>query len=195
MLIDTLDFFLRKHRHSLTASHLLAQAVDHGKRRSYYLKGDARQYEVHTWDDDWIYLALDRDPSRAYVLQPGAWLGRRLAAGDEVVADGEARIIWYDGVCRPQRLRPYHYTVKLEQHLPTFDAGGDLGRQEVIVARYLPDKGLAERFYYSREWGWIGWEEYDDNGTLKHRELFNRIVRRSLKPAVGPACESVIWQT
>jgi hypothetical protein len=73
-----------------------------------------------------------------------------------------------------------------------FDAGGDLGRQEVIVVRYLPAGGRFERFYYSREWGWIGWEEYEAEGEPVHRSVFNRITPVALAPAVRAECMTLL---
>jgi hypothetical protein len=190
--IDTLDYFLRNQPGGLTGSHLLAQSIDHAGRRSFYIKGDSARYEVHTWDDDYIYLVLDRDPERVYGLAPGIWMARTMAIGDELVAPSDSRIAWYSGACAPQRSAPYSYTVKLEQRLPAYDIGGDLGRQEVIVLRYLPAGGRAERFYYSRAWGWIAWEEYDDYGHIKHRTTFNRIIRGSVEPSLRAACAQLI---
>jgi hypothetical protein len=189
--VDTLQFFLRRRPESLTGSHLLAQAVDHARRRSFYLKGDAKRYEAHTWDDDAIYQILDRDPERTYRLTPGLWLARRMAIGDEVIIAGTSTIAWYDGACVARRSEPYSYTIKFEQRDRAYDAGGDLGRQDVIVVRYLPTGGLAERFYYSREWGWIGWEEYD-RGHIRHRSWFNRIVPTALDPAVAEGCAPLL---
>jgi hypothetical protein len=92
----------------------------------------------------------------------------------------------------------------LESHDPAFDAGGDLGTQDVIVLRYdysfrtgLPDRAAVnsyEKFYYSREWGWIQWELYQDDDlrkdppALKKRFRPNRKAARKIAPNLENTC-------
>jgi hypothetical protein len=190
--IDPLDYFLNQQSGGLTGSHLLVQTIDRAARRSVICKGDAARFEVHAWDDAFIYLTLDHDPERAYQLMPGVWLPRRMTVGDELVAPPTTTITWYGGGCRPLRTEPYSYTIKLEHLLPNFNVGGDLGWQEVIVVRYLPAGGRAERFYYSKAWGWIAWEEYDLDGRLRHRTQFDRPVATRLTPRISPACAALL---
>lgn len=192
---DTLDFFIKKHPPGLKGSHSLHQVVDQSLRRSYYLKGDSQRYEVHQWDEQGLYLLLDHDPDRAYSLAPGIWLTRSMSVGDEIVAPATTTITEYEATaCRAPRSQPYSYTIKLERFVPDYDAGGDLGRQAVIVIRYLPAGGNAEFFYYSREWGWIAWEEYESTGQLLNISTFNRISSTTLRPAVAPRCQPLLDQ-
>jgi hypothetical protein len=192
LVVDTLDFFLQRRGSGLTGSHHLVQTLDLDRRQSVYVKGEPARFEVHAWDDDYIYQLLDYDPERAYRLTPGVWLARRMAAGDELVAPPATTITWYTRACAPSRTEPYSYTVKLEHHLPAMDCGGDLGRQEAIVVRYLPAGGRAERFYYARGWGWVAWEEYDDAGRLRHRTDFNRTLAVAIEPALRSACATLV---
>jgi hypothetical protein len=78
------------------------------------------------------------------------------------------RIQCYDRSCKPTTEGRFPYEMTLEAHIPNFDVGGDLGIQDVIVLKfdYFGCPRNFEKFYYSREWGWIKWELY--KGSLPH---------------------------
>jgi hypothetical protein len=74
----------------------------------------------------------------------------------------------------------------------------------VIVLRYdyslrtgIPDRervNAYEKFYYSRDWGWIQWEYYQDDDlqknppTLRKRFRCNRRAARKLAPNLANTC-------
>jgi hypothetical protein len=81
----------------------------------------------------------------------------------------------------------------LEDRIPRFDAGGELGLQDVIVLRYdyslrtgIPDRQQVnsyEKFYYSREWGWIQWEYYQDDDLQKNPPTLRKRFRCNRRPS------------
>lgn len=187
--IDTLVYFLTHHRdESLNGGHLLSQTIDENKKVSYYVKGDsALFYELHTWDDQYIYLKEDRTflsvPSTTF--SDGRWMKRYMKVGETININSANIFQLYDQTLSnlkcTKRINaavidtsgktlegqtaisgPFTYRMMLEKHDPAFDIGGDLGIQDVIIVKY--EYGNAfERFYYSKEWGWIKWEVYGKN--------------------------------
>jgi len=124
-------------------------------------------YECWRWDDDYVYHAVDHaiDGARRwefYVFTDGRWMPRRLRKGETWTLDlADNRLTWYDAQCNPlpQRAAPYRVRV---WHEGSIDAGGDLGRRDVIVLEYQPnpefaEPGTAERFYFAKGAGWYRW--------------------------------------
>src|ERR1043165_7821800 len=84
-VIDTLDFFVTKHPGvALTGSHNHSQVVS--GNTSYYVKWSGEAFEVHTWDDNFIYLAEDHSwkPSVSYTFSPGIWMKRYMRVGERI---------------------------------------------------------------------------------------------------------------
>jgi hypothetical protein len=220
--VDTLEFLLSHHPETAlagettevgqppTPSHSLSLTVDGSE--AYYVKWHPNAYEKYAWDDDYVYLREDRtftDTSddgrwKPQAFAPGRWMKRRMRVGD-VVDMGQNQVsLIYRGDCRPGRSARLGYKTVLEAHDPAFDAGGDLGRQDVIVLRYdysfrtgIADRAKVnryEKFYYSREWGWIQWELYGDDDLgqatppLLARYRANRKAVRKLSPNLENAC-------
>ncbi len=179
--IDMLDYFLSDHPGSgLTGTHPLSQTID-GKS-AYYVKWAAENYEYYTWDDKFIYLREDHSgaPVQPYTFTPGIWMGRYMEVGDSLnYLSGENTIQFFDKDCQPVSTNsgPYHYSMTLQSHITDFDAGGDLGIQDIIVLVYDYRPAGAqnyEKFYYSKEWGWIKWENVDGTGTVVQTSVFNK---------------------
>ena len=188
-VIATLDYFVSKEpARGLQGPHSLSHTLS---GRDYYtVKWSADSFELHSWDDEYVYLREDHSgsPVDFYSFSSGLWMKRRMRVGESLVSSGN-RIQWYDRSCRPVRSTRYSFQTTLEAHLPDFDAGGDLGRQDVIVLRYADPGGAGyEKFYYSRQWGWIVWEQYGGDGKVQREARFNR--RGPPPVAPGRACSA-----
>jgi hypothetical protein len=218
--IDTLSYFLSDHPETAlvgdtyegdrkTGSHPLSQTLE--GQASYYVKWHPNAYEHYSWDDDYIYLKEDhswidaadgRPKPQAFI--PGVWMKRHMRVGEEIDMGANQSKLIYRGDCRPGRTSRLGYKTVLEARIPRFDAGGDLGLQDVIVLRYdyslrtgIPDRQRVnsyEKFYYSREWGWIQWEYYHDEDlqkdppTLRQRFRCNRRAAHKLEPNLANTC-------
>lgn len=186
--IDTLSYFLTHHpNENLNGNHLISQTIDTNKRISYYVKGDSPLfYELHTWDDQYIYLKEDRTllavPSMTF--SDGRWMKRQMNVGETIEVGNSNLLQLYDqNLSNLKCIKrssskavntkgetldtiinsgPFSYKITLEKHDPAYNLGGDLGIQDIIVLKY--DYGdNFENFYYSKEWGWVKWEMYQKN--------------------------------
>jgi hypothetical protein len=219
--VDTLSYFLSRHPETAlvgstyepgnpnAGTHPLSLTVV--GNRAYYVKWHPNAYEHYSWDDDFIYLREDRSWTdgadgrvKPHGFDPGRWMKRRMRVGEEIDMGQNHMQLVYRGDCRPGRRSPLGYKAVLEARIPRFDAGGDLGLQDVIVLRYdyslrtgIPARARVnsyEKFYYSREWGWIQWEYYQDDDlqkdppALKKRFRSNRRAPRKLAPNLENTC-------
>jgi hypothetical protein len=221
-MIDTLSFFLSDHPETAlvgdidelgnpnAGSHPLSLSVE--GNAAYYVKWHPNAYEYYSWDDEYIYLKEDRSWSDAaddnrvkpQAFAPGFWMKRRMRVGEEIDMGANQTHLVYRRDCRPGRMARLGYKTVIEARIPRFEAGGDLGVQDVIVLRYdyslrtgIPDRQRVnsyEKFYYSREWGWIQWEYYQDDDlqknppALKRRFRCNRKAPRKLAPNLTNTC-------
>jgi hypothetical protein len=221
-VIDTLSFFVSHHPEAaLTGDafdasdagarpHTLSQTVE--GNTSYSVKWHPNAYELHSWDDEYIYLKEDHtftdaaqdNRAEPYGMKPGVWMKRRMKVGEVLDMGTNRRRILFGDDCQPGPWTPLSYKVSLEGHFPHFDAGGDLGMQDVIVLRYdysrwtgLPDRqgfNGYEKFYYSKEWGWFQWEYFQDDNLarnpppLKKWVRCNRKTAQKLQPNLNGTC-------
>jgi hypothetical protein len=172
--INTLDYFISKHpTQSLTGTHNTNQVITGNS--SYYVKWSANVFEYHTWDDNYIYMREDHSgvPNPVYEFYPGLWMKRSTNIGEKI--DMHNNIVqWYDSNGKIDHQAPFPYEMTLEAHNPSFDIGGDLGTQDVIILKY--DYAVSyEKFYYSKDWGWVKWELYSSDNTLLQSSIFNLI--------------------
>lgn len=176
--IDILDYFVSDHAiggKSYPQSLNFTQYVSGNV--SFYVK-NTNIYEYHTWDDNYIYLKQDNSVgdfpigggiANSYRLYPGIWMKRKMQVGEKI--DVPTQVDWYNKFCSViKHWDNWGYYVYLENYIGNYPAGGDLGNQEVIVLRYDYGSGF-EKFYYSKEWGWIRWEEWDAETNKVKREL------------------------
>jgi hypothetical protein len=191
-VIDTLDYFISDHLdQGLSGSHNHSQKVKGNV--SWYVKWSADAYEVHTWDDQYIYLAEDHGWQyfQGYAFAPGKWMKRQMKIGESIVESGNKAYYFSIPSCDPIRADNLPYIMTLESHLPEYDLGGALGRQDVIVLKYdysnQATQGNFERFYYSKEWGWVKWELYT-KGNLVQISVFNQPHSQPLMPQENLSC-------
>lgn len=199
-LVDTLDYFISNHQDKgLTGTHPFSQTIE--DQKSYYVKWADNSYEMHTWDNEYIYLKEDHSSEaygnggNSYIFSPGVWMKRQMKVGEKI--DGRSNMIqWYKGACEKlsPTTEPFPYEITLERKESQFDLGGDLGKQEVIVLKYdwTPgnDSGAFERFYYSKEWGWVKWESYNKSNPQApvHTSIFNKITSNLIRPNKAVSC-------
>jgi hypothetical protein len=172
-IIDTLDYFVRNNPNqnlkSGTGENLSEVVYGNG---SFYVKSYSGSYEYHTWDNDYIYLKQD---SPSYFFSPGKWMKRHMKIGESIDMTTNIITRYQAGTCTRNTPTTFSYVNTLEKHISNYNAGGDLGIQDVIVLRY--DYGNeSERFYYSKNWGWIRWELWDDvrNVMIGGGDNFNK---------------------
>jgi|GEM_PF-2792351 len=190
--INTLDYFLSKHPgQGLTGSHNQNQVVT--GNTSYYVKWAADAYEVHTWDDQYIYLNEDHSwkYNQGYAFRPGIWMKREMKVGEPLSQPDNTAYYFSSDTCAAAATTALPYTMTLEKHVKNYDLGGDLGRQDVIVLKYdystSVNPGNFERFYYSKEWGWVKWELYS-GAKLEQTSLFNKISNNPIQPDKSMSC-------
>jgi len=191
-VVNTLDYFINNYHkdRSLVGDHVLSQKIV--DKSSFYFK-DRVSFEKHTWNGENICLELDRNGDKriyGFAAGSGIWMKQRMQIGEpNVVKPDVNEIRWYNKNCEIKDTDPYGFTNTLEAHYPRFDVGGDLGIQEVIQLRYQPHGGNPERYYYSREWGWIGWEELNpSNDSVKHQSIFNKVASKKFQIQVDKVC-------
>lgn len=214
---DTLEYFISDHWQDkgLTGSHPLSQEIDNTKKRAYYSKwaeagdlaGYSSKFELFTWDDTNVYLREDHSgsPVPYYSFSPGSWIKRKMQIGEKITtANNQIQV--YDNSCQPTTssgplttgIFPIETT--LESHQQHFNIYQYLGQTypgtadyisndlDIIVIRY-DTSAIYEKMYYSKEWGWILWEEYRKaDNVLTNRSHFYRIEDTPLKPIKEAIC-------
>lgn len=191
-IINTLDYFVSNHLDKgLTGSHNQNQTVV--GNTSYYTKWSADAYEVHTWDDNYIYLNEDRSwkKDESYAFSPGKWMKRQMTIGESIIESNNMGYYVNSADCTPLRINALPYVMTLESHISNYDVGGNLGKQDVIVLKYdysnTAYPGNFERFYYSKERGWVKWELYENNNLIQE-SIFNQIHNSPIQPDTTKSC-------
>lgn len=195
IIADTTQYYMRVYPFALMADHELFQ-IKHASL-SYYVK-DRKSFEVHKIRREGIFLQEDHNSMkpRIYAFDPpGLWIKRTMSVGEEFGVN--TAIKWLDTSCNTTKTKPYFYTMKLLEHNSNFvpGIGGELGALNTIVMQHTPfdDEGNPtnpERYYYSKGWGWVGWEEYDSDGNLITSRFFNRIIRTKTVAQLHRQCTS-----
>ena len=209
LVIDTLSYFLTTHPdHTLidsvnsppTAAPYLRQIQINGQNKAYFTKWDPSGTEIYTWDNNNIYLVEDHSASPPNTAAPAfppsnVWMKRQMTLGVGQISPATGLLQQYIANpygCTPSTTLPWSATLAIEGHVPAFNAGGDLGVQDVIIFRN--DWGSAfERTYWSHQWGWIRWESYVA-GDLVPRQVanFNIDGNKQTPPVTGfppgPTC-------
>jgi Domain of unknown function (DUF4214) len=192
--IDTLDYFLSDHTDkTLTGTHPLSLTVS--GNTAYYVKWAADSFERYTWDDQYIYLKEDHSGSpdpRDNTTNPGTWMKRKMAVGEQI--DVSENYLQYNDpvTCKFLSTGGLGYKMILEQHIPDYDLGGDLGKQDVIVMKYDYSSSSLQEYeksYYSKEWGFVKWEHYK-NGVVFNSSSFNKISTQApIAPNLSVSCQ------
>jgi hypothetical protein len=123
-------------------------------------------FECWRWDEAYVYHQVDHaiDGARRwefYTFSDGRWLPRRMTPGVVWTLDVANEVHWYDADCAPLPPRPATYRVRAWL-AGALDAGGDLGRRDVLMLEYQPDASNGspdsiEHFYFAKGAGWYRW--------------------------------------
>lgn len=199
----------------------LSQTIYTEKLTSFYVKWqNPEAFEIHTLGDNGntIYLKQDHSGDTFYnTFTQNVWMKKYMKIGEKI-EHPENFVDRYGSDCSPLNVdgvmqhQSWSYTTTLEKRIPNFNEEvGELGTQNVIVLKYEyppwrdhpdPDKREREKyekFYYSKEWGWIRWElyllyekEYEANPNitenlfLKEKTVFNKILNNHTFPLNSP---------
>ncbi len=192
--INTLSYFLNTSGKALTGSHPMNQTL--AGNTAYYVKWASDSYEIYTYDNNYIYLSEDHSGSPvpgSYTFSNGKWLKISMKVGEQINAQDNMiqNYIVNSASCVPSTKASFPYTTTLLEHIPKYDAGGQLGIQDVIVVLYdYRTSGVSdyEKSYYAKGLGWIKWELYRNN-TLIQTSSFNQFSNATpLPPALGNSC-------
>lgn len=190
--IDMLDFYVSESEKGLQGTHFLGNHVDYASNSFFIIKDQrGNRFEMYQWDDRFIRLVLDTDPQRTYGFTGGIFAARRMTVGERIVVSSNNEIVIYKNniPCSVSSIQPYNYQIMLESYNSDFECGGDLRRQTVAVLKYTPHGGYPERFYLSKKWGLIRWEEWEkDEERIRASSFFNRIVDKNIKPDFKLIC-------
>lgn len=202
--IDTLDYLLSNNQHKGLTGANTGSSTDHANghplsqlitsNAMYMVKWDSTVYETFKWDNENIYLVEDHSVSGhnpSYQLIPGIWMRRNMKVGEKVTTMNNI-IEWFDPDCALTERKNFPIEMTLEKHDATYDIGGDLGIQDIIVMKYDSsvgfNLGLYEKYYYSKEWGLVRWEEYAKRtDSLRNRRTFNKITN-PIAPNISLSC-------
>ena len=181
--IDTLDYFLSDFAIGKSSDPKSTGVTQYVVGNSAFTAKSNSQYEYHTWDANYIYLKQDTSVGNfqlpegiatSYKLSPGIWMKRFMSVGESFYVP--TQVTWYDNSCRVVVNWPnWGYTMTLEAQ-KTLNLGGTMGNQNVIVLKYDYLGDNFERFYYSKTWGWVKWEEVDPKtGKVGRLATFDRV--------------------
>jgi len=201
--IETLDFFLPDDEsvELVTASGTNPLSQQTQGNAAFKIKWrQPKKHEYYTWDKDWIYLRYDNtwgthDGATSYEFRTtpgygGKWMKRSMYVGESFTVNSSTGTRWYYPDCTVQGDHSLTYTNTLVAYYPSYNIGGDLGTDEVIVLKYDWGGGTSyERFFYARHWGWFRWESYQQ-GSLQSSVLFNHISSRT---PVSPSAACVAF--
>lgn len=177
--INTLNFFINSSGKALTGSHPLS--MTQSGQTINYVKWDSDSYETYTYDNSYIYLKEDHSGSPvpgSYTYSVGKWMKTNMKVGEKI--DSSDNQIQNFAVsadsCTPGASGSNPYSTTLLQHESSYDLGGDLGIQDVIVLMYDYRTGSYtdyEKSYYARGLGLVKWELYRDSKLIQ-TSIFNK---------------------
>lgn len=197
--IDTLSYLLDTRHKTLTGTHALSQTVRGNV--VYNVLWDANSYEVFTYDDNYIYLPEDHSAGQkaggSYTWSDGRWMARQMNVGSKItIADNT--ITYYDvhaDSCTEASHNAYPYIMTLLSHIPDYDLGGTVGKQDVVVLQYdyrsTPDGTDYEKVYYAKGLGMVKWELYRNDKVIQ-TSIFNQYSDKApTPPNLREACKKM----
>ena len=194
-VINTLSYFLDTKNQTLTGTHALSQTVT--GQTIYNVKWSNDSYETYSYDNNYIYLKEDHSGSPnpgSYTFSNGKWMKLNMQVGEQIDASDNhiQNFTVSSNSCTPATTGSFPYTMTLLQHLPSYDLGGSLGVQDVIVLQYDYRAGGGtnyEKSYYAKGWGLVKWELYNSNNQVTQTSIFNQPATVSATaPNVQSAC-------
>jgi hypothetical protein len=204
-VINTLEYFLTDNENIELNTGNVSDTISQKTYGNMAIRVKWRQPSLHedyTWDSNYIYLRYDSTwgnhngaTSYEFLTDPGKggkWMKRSMSVGESITVGDPNGAVSYRDDCSVFEYSGNYYTNTLEAYYPSYNIGGQLGTDEVIVLKYDWGGGVAyERFFYSKKWGWIRWE-YWENGVMTSSVLWNRISTRA---PVTPQAKCVAFPT
>jgi len=178
--VNSLDYFIGGDKFNWKGSngtHKLSQNFSSNLTNGwmYYIKfGDPNNYEHYTWDANYIYLRQDGWPT-PYTLSQVKWLKNGTICKGDILSSSTNQITDYDSSCNiTQDAHSYPVTVQYVDHWPVYNLGGTRGNVDVILVDYHYPDNKFERFFYSKQYGWVRWELWNsDTQQLVQVSTFN----------------------
>ncbi len=162
--VNSLDYFIGGDKLNWKGSngtHKLSQNFSSNLTNGwmYYIKfGDPFNYEHYTWDANYIYLRQDGYPT-PYTLSSVKWLKNGTICKGDLLNSSANQITDYDSNCNvTMAAHSYPVTVQYVDHWPVYPLGGTRGNVDVILVDYHYPGTNFERFFYSKQYGWVRWE-------------------------------------
>jgi hypothetical protein len=162
--VNSLDYFIGGDKLNWKGSngtHKLSQNFSSNLTNGwmYYIKfGDPYSYEHYTWDSSYIYLRQDGWPT-PYTFSQAEWLKNGTICKGDLLNSPTNQITTYNSSCSvTQAAHSFPITVQYVDHWPIYPLGGTRGNVDVILVDYHYGGNFFERFFYSRQYGWVRWE-------------------------------------
>ena len=162
--INTLDYFIGGDKLNWKGSngtHKLSQNFSSNLTNGwmYAIKfGNPLIWEYYTWDANWIYLRQDGYPN-TYTFSNAKWLPNGTICKGWSVSSTTNQITSYDTSCNiTNPAHSFPITMQYVDRWPTYNLGGTRGIVDVILIDYHYGGSQFERFFYSKEYGWVRWE-------------------------------------
>lgn len=196
--VNALDYFIGGDKFNWkgsTGTHRLSQNFSSNLINGwmYYIKfGNPDTNEHYTWDANYIYLRQDGYPN-PYTFNKGRWLKNGTICKGDSISSPNNKITTYDSNCNlsppGQQPQPFPITVTYVDHWPTYFLGSR-GYVDVILVDYQYGPSKFERFFYSKEYGWVRWELWH-NGVITNSATWdsNDIVTGA-NTARPPKCDN-----
>ncbi len=199
-IVDTLDYFLTKNPHVALKDPVsgseINQIIKTKESSSYLMKWGPRAFIKYSWDLNYIYFNEEHENDfpnaranhKNYIFTPGYWMKRSMKLGesmDGTLNNSAGTFIHYldtPHTCNVESSEAYTMKTVLESRNRSYDFGGDLGVQDVIVLRVEQNGLFSEKEWYSREYGLVRWEYCILNGkTCQETVTWNQISPNPIK--------------
>jgi len=217
-MVDILDYILtpasRYHEQSVPNSNGLGCGMS--QNRFHHVNGDIDMFFVKcawAWNFEWyqyrdsdrhVYFMYDCEdtapsqdcgnPFRCSMSPtpsvPGSkWMKRDWTVGDQIVVTDASMHQWRENgqLCYSQG--PAEYCMELHA-AGNKNFGGDVGTQDYVEIDFIHvGMGVRERYTYAKNWGFIAWNTYDDQGNRLQAYTPNIYVHQN--PSIIPNHSSV----
>lgn len=178
----------------------------HGHEMDVRLEGNSL-YELRFGESDhWVRMdilnengvesiATREDRSRDgqstgdYSVTDGVGIRRYMRVGELIDHPDNVLVRYNPDTCEIVDVHRLPYRSSFHKAYLSFDCGGSIGTQPVVVVKYDPGSftDSYELAYYALGWGFFKWEEYDQRtDAVRHWTIFNELGGRS--PVLTAGC-------
>lgn len=180
-VIDTLSYFLPTDTTKSWNGATWEMTTDN----KLYNELSGRNIQIFKWDSNYIYFLEDR-PNTAFT--DGRWMKRQMQVGESFAVTDTITNFDQVNTCVPLQTLTFPHTQTLDQHIPNYPAGGDLGTVDAIVLKY-DYVTRYELFFYAKNHGFFYWEKHNPDGTLYQKSIvYNTINPNPVYADCSRAC-------